>query len=106
MTDLLEICSNSAKHASKIEFVNNINILIHRHDFKQNCKVLEQIHQKYLEQAGKYEAMFTLQKYELVHFAREQKAICAAATLDLKDMIIKPTEAARILGIQVDLKLS
>ena len=102
VADLLEACHDPVKHVSAVGFVDDINIIAYGPDPNRNCTILEETHRKCEEWARRHGAKFAPQKYELIHFHRGKREACKHATLRLGEIVVKPSDSARILGVQID----
>jgi hypothetical protein len=106
--DLLDICSQPAGRLSAIGFVDDVNILTYGDSTEENCRKLERVHVQCADWARKHGAAFALGKYELLHLTRLpwHFNIYMEAPVHIGQRTIEPKAAIRILGAQIDSKLS
>ena len=105
--DLVEACSNpEGKQATGIGFVDNVNVLAYSSSTEENCKILEEMYQKCIYWANKHGAEFFPHKYNLIHLTKKPRKFGMAASINLESIQIDPKASIRILGVQIDSKLS
>src|SRR2546421_10668534 len=71
--ELLKICNSIRVRVSSLEFVNDMNLLAYGRITEDNCRQLKLIHDRCLAWAKRYGALFTLEKYALMHFSRRRR---------------------------------
>src|SRR6266516_3878640 len=67
--ELLEACNNNNERLSVSAFVNDITLLVYELFIERNCRTLSQAHNRCLDWARKYGALFAPEKYKLIHLA-------------------------------------
>src|SRR5436305_1865960 len=85
-------------------FVDDTNIIVWGRSAEENCRRLDQIHERCLAWARRHGAAFAPKKYKLIHFTRRRKADVTART-NIQGFDGKPVSSLRVLGVWVDSKL-
>lgn len=86
-------------------FVDDTNIITCSRSAEENCRVLEEAHEKCLNWARKHGATFAPGKYQLLHLTRQRKRLDIKATINIQGFHGQPSAFVKVLGVQVDSKL-
>lgn len=92
--------------SSAVGFVDDTNILTWSNTTEENCRHLEQLHDKCMVWAKSHGVKFAPEKYQMMHFSRARKRHNLTAPMVIQTHIQKPQDSLRILGIQFDPKLN
>ena len=103
--ELLDICNQLQQRLLVIGFANNVNILIYRRSIEINCYILEHIHLRCLDQAGRFGISFALAKYKLIYFTCYYIKFNLQASLNLGTVLKTPILDIQVLGVWLDTKL-
>ena len=79
-------------------FVDDTNIIVWGRSAEENCRRLDQIHERCLAWARWHGAAFAPKKYKLIHFTRRKKADITART-NIQGFDGKPVSSLRVLGV-------
>ena len=103
--DLFDKCNNSKYKASAFKFVDDANLLAYGNSTKENCRILEKLHDKCANWARKHGATFAPRKYELIHLTKSSKNFYMSATIKIDAHNINWKSNVKILKIQINTKL-
>lgn len=103
--DLLEICDEPGVDSSAMGFVNDVNVFAYGTTTEQNCQLLEKLYKQCEKWASRHGPVFALEKYKLIHFAKNPKKFNVAATIQIASKMIKLKTDIRILGLQINSRL-
>ena len=92
--------------SSAVGFVDDTNILTWSNTTEENCRNLEQLHDKCVVWAKSHGVKFAPEKYQMMHFSRARKRHNLTAPMVIETHIQKPQNSLRILGIHFDPKLN
>ena len=92
--------------SSAVGFVDDTNILTWSDSTEDNCRRLEQLHDKCVVWARSHGVKFAPEKYQMMHFTRARKRHNLAAPMVIQTHQKKPQASLRILGIVFDSKLN
>jgi hypothetical protein len=104
--NLVDACNLPTSPSSGIGFVDDVNALAFGKTTEDNCRTLQNIHDRCLEWARKHGASFAPEKYILVHFTKLRTKHNTSCPLTLPSLTITPFPSARVLGVILDKKLS
>ena len=99
--ELLKACNNIINRLSASAFVDNITLLIYKQTTKGNYRILKSAHNRCLDQARRYGASFTPEKYDLIHLFKRPKKFNIQAQLQLGNLVKALTTSMRVLGVQL-----
>lgn len=86
-------------------FVDDTNILAWSKSTEENCRILENQHEKCEAWAKTHGVKFAPEKYQLIHFTRKRKKHNLKATVHIQGCETKPVASLRLLGVFLDPKL-
>lgn len=89
-----------------IGFADDVNLIAYGRSTGDNCETLTKAHRACDDWAEKHGAAFAPQKYELIHLTKKPWRYDMDAQITLRRSVIAPQADIRILGIQIDTKLS
>ncbi len=104
--NLVSACNQRTSPSSGIRFVDNVNALAFGKTTEENCRMLQTVHERYLEWAQRHGASFAPEKYILVHFTKARTKHNTACPLTLPSFTISPSLSAHVLGVILNKKLS
>ena len=90
---------------SDFDFVDDVNILIYDKTTKENCRTLEDFHEKYAQWARRHEVVFASTKYELIYLIRNLKKFNMKVCIKIERECIASKTDIRMLRLQIDIKL-
>jgi len=100
--NLLEACDDIKLRTNFINFVNDVNILTYKKFMKCNCKVLDEIYDRW---SKTHNIKFSKTKHELIYFTRTSKWFNMNKSLKLTEHQIDSKSNIRILRVQLNFKL-
>ena len=103
--ELVDTYNNLQNRNIRIEFIDNINILVQRLLTEANYRVLAILYNKYITQAKRYSISFNLNKYQLLYLLRAIKKFNIQAILRLGNIKKELEYYIKILRLQIDPKL-
>ena len=103
--DLLDVCEQSKRKTTVIEFVDDVNVLIYSISTEKNCRTLKKLHEVFTTWFRRHEAIFSSTKYELIHLNRSSKKFNMQTTINLEEMQLISKTNIRILRLQINTKL-
>ena len=71
--NLLDVCEQSNRKTTVIEFVDDVNVLTYSTSTEKNCKIFEKLHEIFTTWFRRHEAIFFSTKYELIHLNKSSK---------------------------------
>ena len=71
--NLLDVCEQSKRKTTVIEFVDDVNVLTYSTSTEKNCKIFEKLHEIFTTWFRRHEAIFFSTKYELIHLNKNSK---------------------------------
>ena len=86
--NLLDVCEQSNRKTTVIEFVDDVNVLIYSTNTKKNCRIFEKLHEIFTTWFRRHEAIFFLTKYELIYFNKSSKKFSMQTMINLKKIIV------------------
>ena len=89
---------------SALGFADDTNLLAFGHSLKRNLLKLKNTHLKCLSWAARHGIVFSPEKYEILYFSR-RRSDNLQLKLRLGNMILRPKEEVRVLGVYLDAKL-
>lgn len=98
--DLIHTCNGPS--SSAVGFVDDVDILTWGTSPQENCRRLEDIHDRCMTWANKHGARFAPEKYELIHFTRAVKRFQLEEPVRLGTLEKRPTTKVRVLGLHLD----
>jgi hypothetical protein len=87
-------------------FVDDVNTLAIGKSTKENCRILQAVHERCLDWARKHGASFAPDKYILVHFTIARTIHNTTCPLVLAASTLHPSPSAHMLGVILEKKLS
>jgi hypothetical protein len=102
---LLEALNLLELRLSTLGFADDINLLTYSESTVVNCITLESAHDRCLAWASTHGMKFALRKYTLTHFTQRSN-FDLEAPIQINGREIAPKPVVRILGVQLDTKLS
>ena len=103
--EFLKTCNSISDWLSTSVFVNDITLLIYEQIIEENCRILENVHNWYMNWAHCYRAFFALKKYDLIHLFRKFKKFNMQAQLQLENLIKAFIMLVQMLRIWLNSKL-
>jgi hypothetical protein len=103
--DLLKMCNKLETNTRFLEYVDDVNILIHEKNIEKNCRNLERMHKFCERWAIRHEFVFASIKYELIHFIKNSKKFDMTITIKIDSNTIQSRIDLRILNVQIYTKL-
>ena len=103
--NLLNVCEQSKKKTTVIEFVDDVNVLTYSTSTEKNCKTFEKLHEVFTTWFRRHEAIFFSTKYKLIHLNKSSKKFNMQTTINLKKMQLTSKINIQILELQIDTKL-
>ena len=104
ISELYETVHTPSSGVSALGFADDTNLLAFGHSLKSNLLKLKNTHLKYLSWAARYRMVFSPEKYKILHFSR-RRSDNLQLKLRLGNVILKPKEEVRVLGVYLDAKL-
>ena len=104
ISELHETVHTSSSGVSALGFADDTNLLAFGHSLKSNLLKLKNTHLKCLSWAVRHGIVFSSEKYEILHFSR-RRSNNLQLKLRLGNVILKPKEEVRVLGVYLDAKL-
>ena len=105
ISELLERFTEPAKGILGIGFVDDTNLITWGKSAGENCRKLTEAHKACTEWAGRNNARFNPEKYQLIHFTKRRHHNTAdlASTISIENTEIKlERKAIRVLGAWLD----
>jgi hypothetical protein len=103
--NLVDICNSLDSPITSIGFVDDVNILAFGKSTEETCRMLRDIHDRWLIWGKMHGTSFVPEKYALVHFSRKERNI-PITPLILPTTILNPSPHAHVLGLILDSRLS
>ena len=104
ISELHETVHSPSTGVSALGFADDTNLLAFGHSLKSNLLKLKNTHLKCLSWAARHGMVFSPEKYEILHFSR-RRSDNLQLKLRLGNMILRPKEEVRVLGVYLDAKL-
>ena len=104
ISELHETVHTPSSGVSALGFADDTNLLAFGHSLKSNLLKLKNTHHKCLSWAARHGIVFSPEKYEILHFSR-RRSDNLQLKLRLGNVILKPKEEVRVLGVYLDAKL-
>ena len=104
ISELHETVHSPTTGVSALGFADDTNLLAFGHSLKSNLLKLKNTHLKCLSWAARHGIVFSPEKYEILHFSR-RRSDNLQLKLRLGNVILKPKEEVRVLGVYLDAKL-
>ena len=103
ISELHETVHTPSSGVSALGFADDTNLLAFGHSLKSNLLKLKNTHLKCLSWAARHGIVFSPEKYEILHFSR-RRSDNLQLKLRLGNVILKPKEEVRVLGVYLDAK--
>ncbi len=103
--NLLKACDDIRLRISFTNFINNVNNLTYEKFMKCNCKVLNEIYDKFKQWSKMHDIKFSKTKHKLIHFTRIFKWFNMNVDVKLMKHQIDSKSNIRVLRIQLNFKL-
>ena len=103
ISELHKTVHTPSSGVSALGFADDTNLLAFSHSLKSNLLKLKNTHHKCLSWAARHGIVFSPEKYEILHFSRRSDNL--QLKLRLGNVILKPKEEVRVLGVYLDAKL-
>ncbi len=103
--NLFKIFEKLLKQITVMNFVNDIDFLIHNIFTKQNCRTLKRFHQECETWSRRHEIVFVFIKYELIDLIKNHQRFNMQIELRVKVIQKTFTLYVRILSVQMNSKL-
>ena len=104
ISELHETVHTPSSGVSALGFADDTNLLAFGHSLKSNLLKLKNTHHKCLSWAARHGMVFSPEKYEILYFSR-RRSDNLQLKLRLGNVILKPKEEVRVLGVYLDAKL-
>ena len=104
ISELHETVHTPSSGVSALGFADDTNLLAFGHSLKSNLLKLKNTHLKCLSWTARHGIVFSPEKYEILHFSR-RRSDNLQLKLRLGNVILKPKEEVRVLGVYLDAKL-
>ena len=104
ISELHETVHSPSTGVSALGFADDTNLLAFGHSLKSNLLKLKNTHLKYLSWAARHGMVFSPEKYEILYFSR-RRSDNLQLKLRLGNVILRPKEEVRVLGVYLDAKL-
>ena len=104
ISELHETVHTPSSGVSALGFADDTNLLAFGHSLKSNLLKLKNTHHKCLSWTARHGIVFSPEKYEILHFSR-RRSDNLQLKLRLGNVILKPKEEVRVLGVYLDAKL-
>ena len=104
ISELHETVHSSSTGVSALGFADDTNLLVFGHSLKSNLLKLKNTHLKCLSWAARHRMVFSPEKYEILYFSR-RRSDNLQLKLRLGNVILRPKEEVRVLGVYLDAKL-
>ena len=104
ISELHETVHSPSTGVSALGFADDTNLLAFGHSLKSNLLKLKNTHLKCLSWAARHGMVFSPEKYEILHFSR-RRSDNLQLKLRLGNVILRPKEEVRVLGVYLDAKL-
>ena len=104
ISELHETVHSPSTGVSALGFADDTNLLAFGHSLKSNLLKLKNTHLKCLSWAARHGIVFSPEKYEILHFSR-RRSDNLQLKLRLGNVILRPKEEVRVLGVYLDAKL-
>ena len=104
ISELHETVHTPSSGVSALGFADDTNLLAFGHSLKSNLLKLKNTHLKCLSWAARHGMVFSPEKYKILHFSR-RRSDNLQLKLRLGNVILKPKEEVRVLGVYLDAKL-
>ena len=104
ISELHETVHTPSSGVSALGFADDTNLLAFSHSLKSNLLKLKNTHHKCLSWAARHGIVFSPEKYEILHSSR-RRSDNLQLKLRLGNVILKPKEEVRVLGVYLDAKL-
>ena len=103
--NLLNVCEQSKRKTTVIEFVDDVNVLTYSTNTEKNCRIFEKLHEIFTIWFRRHEVIFFSTKYELIHFNKRSKKFNMQTMINLKKLQLISKTNIRILKLQINTKL-
>ena len=111
ISELLEDHQRINGNTLAFGFIDDTNLITWGNSARENCQRLEAAHNRCIEWAERHGAVFAPEKYQLIHFTRRRtrrgvEDSDLTSTVRISEKSIRPETELRVLGVQVDSKLT
>ena len=104
ISELHETVHSPSTSVSALGFADDTNLLAFGHSLKSNLLKLKNTHLKCLSWTARHGIVFSPEKYEILYFSR-RRSDNLQLKLRLGNVILRPKEEVRVLGVYLDAKL-
>ena len=104
ISELHETVHSSSTSVSALGFADDTNLVVFGQSLKNNLLKLKNTHLKCLSWTARYGIVFSPEKYKILYFSR-RRSDNLQLKLRLGNVILRPKEEVRVLGVYLDAKL-